>query len=315
MIEGGYIIEARKIENSWVAHQTPVVRELWSYVRKKASFQDNVYLGIKLKRGQMILNISEIREDLSWNLNRDRYSTDQIKKAIGKLKVQLMLSSDRAPTVTVLTITNYDYYNDINNYSGTTSAPGRHQVGTPIISKDSKDNKSIICSKSNDFEPPFDFTLLSLNGLKPLKKKKVPPKKKRILMKEIKMIPLDQLETSMDYANNLAKYLHNHLKFKYPQRGSLDKSTDEWIEDMEKLIRLDKKNAKDIKKLISFYFNKKNINEWWTGIFASAGFLRRSKKAGEPSNFEMMFEHMKKKSVNKSTDQETTFAQPKKYLN
>ena len=64
-IHGGYFIKARQIKNSFIAHASPCVREIWDYLLREANHSDEKYNGFVVKRGQLFRNYREIREDLS----------------------------------------------------------------------------------------------------------------------------------------------------------------------------------------------------------------------------------------------------------
>lgn len=153
--------------------------------------------------------------------------------------------------------------------------------------KDKDNDKESLCPESKD----------SGQTQSPSTEKDPTPKRKKILLKDVKKIPLDKLEKDYDYATNLTLFLHAKLKTKYPERSSLDKANDNWIKAIDKLIRLDKKSREDVLKVIKYYLVDNNIKVW-SDAFKSASFLRKSEGPGEPSYFEQMFDQMKSKKNN-----------------
>lgn len=139
-IPKGYYIKARVIEESWVSHQPPCVREIWDWLMRNAKFCEQKVNGVQVKRGQLLKSYKEIREGLAWyvGFRKEMYSEDATKKAMKKLRSHLMIATTKAPGGVLITIENYDYYQDPRNYEstdegtpdGTTLALRKHHGGT-----------------------------------------------------------------------------------------------------------------------------------------------------------------------------------------
>jgi hypothetical protein len=133
-IPGGYYIKARKIKESWIAHQPPCVREVWDYLIREANFADNKYNGHATKRGQLFRTYSEIRDALSWTVGyrKETYSEDAMKKAMKKLRSTLMIDTKKAPGGVLITVKNYDLYQDPKNYEGTNEGTTESTIAAPL---------------------------------------------------------------------------------------------------------------------------------------------------------------------------------------
>ena len=151
MIPCGYILQPRCIKDSWIAHAPPVTRETWSYLLRNACFVEKKYNGFTLKRGQLFRSYQQIREDLRWykGCTIERYTVDQMKHCMKALMNHQMITLTKAPRGNVITICNYDYYQDPGNYESTgersssppANAPAVHQQ-SPAIIKEGEERKN-----------------------------------------------------------------------------------------------------------------------------------------------------------------------------
>lgn len=142
MIKGGYILQPRKIDESEVSKCPPHVREIWLYLLRKAFYKD----GNKLKRGQLLTSYSQIINDLSWKIG---YRTERYKKhhcgTAMKLLTKLgMIATTKTTRGMIVTILNYDYYQDPNNYetnNETNNKQTRSKQSSDTIDKEREEGK------------------------------------------------------------------------------------------------------------------------------------------------------------------------------
>jgi uncharacterized phage protein (TIGR02220 family) len=115
---GGYYIKARNIENSKIFSAPPQVRELWDYLIRKANHSDNHVC----KRGQHVTNINKVLEDLSWyaGWRKESYKKHSMENAMKWLRGEGMIITEKTTRGTVITICNYDYFQDPKNYESRT---------------------------------------------------------------------------------------------------------------------------------------------------------------------------------------------------
>ena len=161
-IHGGYYIKARRIKDSGIAHAPPCVREIWDYLLREACHKDVKYAGFKMERGQLFKSYREIRDDLSWHVGyrKERYSENQMKKGMKYLMKELMISTMKEPRGVLITIHNYDYFQNPKNYEGTNEGtnegtkkePRRNRNGPSINKNDKNDKKKR--EGGNGFKPP-----------------------------------------------------------------------------------------------------------------------------------------------------------------
>jgi hypothetical protein len=138
-IPGGYYIKARQIKDSWIAHAAPVVREVWDYLLREANHNDKKYNGFVISRGQLFRSYRDIRDDLSWMVGarKVRYSENQMKHTMKLLRINLMITLSSQPRGNLITILNYDKFQNPKNYESTSEQSGESTSDQPRINQSS----------------------------------------------------------------------------------------------------------------------------------------------------------------------------------
>lgn len=159
-IPGGYILLSRKLIESKVWEKPPLYLKIWVYLLSKAQHQQ--FRG--LRRGQLRTTVDEIREDCAWYVGyrKERPSYDQVYGAIQWLRDPLdddkseagtnpaMITTTKATQGLLITIVNYDVYQDPKNYEANTEAKGergttteRSQLSPNNTNKNVKNDKNV----------------------------------------------------------------------------------------------------------------------------------------------------------------------------
>lgn len=162
-IPGGYILQPRCIDDSDIMHEPPVVRELWFYLLRRVNHTDNG----KYKRGSGFFNLGEIQDALHWysGYRKMKYSKPQLTKSLRKLRERNMVATAKATHGVYVTILNYDYYQNPDNYGGNaggqTEETRRKQRGH-TKNKNEKECKNVRSKSPNgDSSPNFDSVTAS----------------------------------------------------------------------------------------------------------------------------------------------------------
>lgn len=123
MINGGYILQPRSFDTGSISKQPPHVREIWGYILQNANHKDSN----NLKRGQLFTSYSEIIEALSWyvGFRKESYKKHQCETAMKVLMKQNMITTTRTTRGVIVTVCNYDYYQDPKNYESHNEAKTR----------------------------------------------------------------------------------------------------------------------------------------------------------------------------------------------
>ncbi|KKL03821.1 hypothetical protein LCGC14_2622300 [marine sediment metagenome] len=145
MIPHGYYLKARCIQNSAVANTPPYIREIWDYLCGNANRIDIKQNGDIIKRGQLLVSYKDIIEHLCWYVGyrKMKYSENHMKKGMRYLTKELMITKEKKPRGVLITVCNYDYYQDPKNYERTnkktnertTKEPMENQEGTTEYTK------------------------------------------------------------------------------------------------------------------------------------------------------------------------------------
>jgi len=137
-IDGGATLWARQtIESEIFCDKPDKWFKIWFYLINRVSHKDNK----KYKRGETFLHYDWIKEATG-------ASTDQIKKCIGWLRSKSMVSTTRSTRGVMLKISNYHYFQTLDNYyngvKAPDKAPEKHQRSTreaPRYNKNDKNDK------------------------------------------------------------------------------------------------------------------------------------------------------------------------------
>ena len=163
-ITGGYYIKARQIQKSKIMRQPPHFREIWDWLLMEANHQDNKYNGFIIKRGQLFRTYLDIREGLCWYVGYRKmmYNENHVKKAMKFLRSAGMIETTKELGGVLITICNYDTYQEPKNYERTNERTNERTKAEPIKNQhipgnnkndnNDKNEKNIIITWRDDFE-------------------------------------------------------------------------------------------------------------------------------------------------------------------
>jgi len=115
-IKGGYILLARKLLESNIMDKPPLHFKLWSWMLLQAKFKQNK----NLERGQFQTSIKEMRDAMEYYVGyrKQRPSIKQIRSIYENLTRGTMIGTTKVTEGMVITILNYEEYQDPKNYEG-----------------------------------------------------------------------------------------------------------------------------------------------------------------------------------------------------
>lgn len=156
-IKGGYYLKARCIQDSEIAHAPPHVREIWDWLLKEANHKTVKKHGQTYNRGEVLCTYNDIRDALHWMVGwrKMTYSKWDCEKAMKVLKKATMIATRKTTRGLLITICNYEYYQnpknyESQNYTADTKATRKPQ-STDTINKNEKNEKN---DKKKDIEIP-----------------------------------------------------------------------------------------------------------------------------------------------------------------
>ncbi len=150
-IKGGYYLKARIIQEKKISKAPPHTREVWDYILREANHKDNKYGQYTIKRGQLFRTYQEIRESLAWfaGWRKMMYSENQMKASMKFLRDNQCIATTKQPGGTIITILNYDHYQNPKNYEATKEATKEHAF-PPRNNKNDKECKNYIINYLNE---------------------------------------------------------------------------------------------------------------------------------------------------------------------
>jgi len=150
-ISGGYYIKARKIQESEISNAPPHVREIWDLLLMKCN-----YINGKLNRGECLTSYKQIQEYLSWYVGwrKHTYTKGQCETAMKWLKKAAMITTMKTTRGVVVTVCNYEHYQNPKNYETymekTGKPTGEPQTDDTIL----KEGEEVKKEEKKGFVPP-----------------------------------------------------------------------------------------------------------------------------------------------------------------
>ncbi|SNR99191.1 hypothetical protein SAMN04488503_2226 [Humidesulfovibrio mexicanus] len=223
MISGGFILKARKSLESELMDKPPLYSKLWDWMLLRAEWRD----GAKLKRGQFRTSIEEMQEAMSWLVGYRRVtpSIKEIRCAYewfagrshespheGDTK-GTMIGITRGTRGMLITITNYEVYQTIENYEGHNE--GHNERSTKGRQR-APEREEVKEAKKEERQIPEDRNLF-VEGAPPLR---------------------------------LATYLYNCIRRNRPEFKQPDLQA--WARHVDLMLRIDKRDPEHIREVIKW---------------------------------------------------------------
>jgi len=127
-IAGGYIKVARRLKESAIWSQDPHYLRLWTYLLLSARWDEKPIQkgGVTIGRGQVLKSYRRIADENEWRENRalKKWSTSRVKRMLDWLRENEMVSLHGTELGTLITIKNFNGYQDPESY--------RPELGTEL---------------------------------------------------------------------------------------------------------------------------------------------------------------------------------------
>lgn len=114
----GYILIDRNILDWkwWQKHNTLIV---FMWLLLKANFHESYFAGVKVERGQVVTTIGKIESN-------NKMTRQEVKTSLVHLKSTGEINIERHPQFLVITIVNYDRYQNLNIESNNDQTSNKH---------------------------------------------------------------------------------------------------------------------------------------------------------------------------------------------
>lgn len=129
LIPGGFILLSRKLLRSGIMEKPPLFAKLWIWMLMQASFKDHG----DLKRGQFFTSYDRMRNAMTYKVGfrPTKPTVKEIRGVTKFLTKARMMVTMKVTHGMVITILNYDYYQNLKNYEGHNEGQGEgHNEGT-----------------------------------------------------------------------------------------------------------------------------------------------------------------------------------------
>lgn len=246
MIKGGYYIKARKIQESIIAHAPPHIREIWDWIIKEANHQDKKYGKFTVKRGQLFRTYPEIREGLHWRIGwrKEMYNENHVKKAMKFLRENLMVTTKKEPGGVLITIVNYDVYQNPKSYERTDERTNERTIAEPLRNQPLPDNNK------ND------------NNVKNEKEYK------KELLNEISKEKFPELNNDfIEIAQSYQKLFLKNCEDAGVKNSTINKAKGTWIDDVRLMVESDKRTIDEFRVIFKFL---KDDDFWKVNILSTS---------------------------------------------
>lgn len=138
-IAGGYILKARKSLESGLMDKPPLWSKLWDWMLLRAEWRRDA----KLRRGQFWTSIGDMREAMSWHVGYRKVmpSIKEMRGAYEGLREGTMIGTMKGTRGMLITVLNYDEYQDPKNYEGHSEGHNEKSAKGESGAQDSKEAK------------------------------------------------------------------------------------------------------------------------------------------------------------------------------
>lgn len=247
-MNNGFIKLHRKFL-TWEWYQDTNTKILFLHLLLKANYKDNQWQGITIKRGDVVIGLMSLSEELN-------LSVQQIRTSLKKLKSSQKITSKSTNKFTVVTIVNYDKYQDaeIEITNGTTNEQqtDNKRITTLKERKEYKEDKN----KEKIYKKEKYFDDVELNDLfiefLELRKKLKAVNSERAVNTLLNILNDYDLPTKKEMINNS---IVNSWKSIYPKKEDikkLDQQLPKWFnEDLKKEEITDEEHIKRRNEFIS----------------------------------------------------------------
>lgn len=117
--EGYILIDRNMCEWQWWQKHNTVIVFMWLLM--KAQFHDSTFCGKTIKRGQVATTIANIEQP-------NKLTRQEVKTAISNLKSTNAITTERCSKFLIITIVNYDEYQNLNIKQPGTQTSRKHHL-------------------------------------------------------------------------------------------------------------------------------------------------------------------------------------------
>jgi hypothetical protein len=139
-IPGGYILLSRKLLKSGIMEKPPLYTKLWIWMLMQASYKDHG----NLKRGQFFTSLEGMRGAMTHKVGyrEVRPTIKEIRGVTKFLTKARMMVTTKVTHGMIITILNYDHYQNAKNYEGHNEGQSEGHIEGTILTRKDKERKN-----------------------------------------------------------------------------------------------------------------------------------------------------------------------------
>lgn len=147
-IEGGFILLARKMSRSGIMEKPPLFIKLWIWMLCEASYKDHG----NLRRGQFFTSLEKMRKTMAYKVGYRavKPSIKEIRGITKFLTKNHMVVTTKVSHGMLITIQNYEIYQDWKNYEGHNEGQDEGHIQGTLLTKKGR--------KKGINKPPLDYS-------------------------------------------------------------------------------------------------------------------------------------------------------------
>lgn len=218
-ISGGFVLQARKTDNSEIAHKPPHYREIFNWLYRKANHKNND----KIKRGQCVRSIKDIQDGLCWYIGyrKQKYTKDQCENAMKWLRTRGMITTTKTTRGMFITICNYEFYQNPKNYEYNSEHDNEHNKSTTVIQHYKQEWKN----DKNDNNTIFDYW----NKQKITVHRQLNDKIKRKINSALRNYSVKEIKTAIDNYSLILKSNDYYWTYKWTLIDFLQRGLEKFL--------------------------------------------------------------------------------------
>ncbi len=147
-LSSGAFLISRSLFDSDIWFMPPEYMKIWLYLIGKANHSGRKYRGFFCERGQYFCDYKELRDQLKYKIGyrSKQYNENYMKNLMKHLRSTLRITTLKKPRGILVTIANYNTYQDLKSYEKTNGKPNEKTICKPHV------NQKALSINKNDKE-------------------------------------------------------------------------------------------------------------------------------------------------------------------
>lgn len=134
----GAFVLSRSLLESDIWYKSPEYVKIWIYIIGMANHQPRKYRGNFIDRGQYFCSYKELVEQIRYKVGyrKSRVNESTVKNIMRYLRENRMITTVKKPRGVLITVVNYNVYQDLSNYEKSKKDNNEKTNKNPIVNQD-----------------------------------------------------------------------------------------------------------------------------------------------------------------------------------